>query len=469
MKLAQIAHLDLSRANVSALLELPAPESLNLTGTPKQIVAALDNLFSMWQQIVISKAEIPLERFEWTCQQGHKHEVEGEELRGRLLLSVSGYFDFLVARFLAKGARKGEWPFPNALRIDGFRRFIPEKGSVLDNIRLSEFRILSFNYFFSLFGLYFTSLFRDRVVPRPLCALFESIAHDALSDLFSSCFHAVGQDEKIAARRLTYGILNFAKHVYAEVPNLDSARRFGPFSMIRLDELVPLARRDALLQRRYGVKNVERVFENQLALVMQSFGLYVVSTHIGRSTVDLVCISPTADERITFLIEAKTTKTPYALPLKDSRALRDYVSDVRRSLTTLPPLSYVLIIAFEPARTIRTKLAKLEADAAVPVRFVRAQQIAELREQITGPLPLRVFSANVLMGDGILEGSFVDAVVQSYRAEQEAHRAFVDAMLSARGVVPPVRGWATRGEHDPEEWPRTIWRRPLTLEVCGSS
>ncbi len=448
MKVKRIAELDLSRASVSTLLDLPPPESLKLAGTPKENVAALDNLFSIWQQVAIEKAEIPLEKFEWTCSQGHRHHVEGEDLRGRLLLSVAGYFDFLVARFLAEPTRDS-WPFPRGLRIAAFRQFIPEKTSIDQNIRLYRFRVFACDYFFSLFGLCFTSLLRGPSILKPLSANFEAFAHKSISDLFMAFSQVIGDYEKIAANRLTVSVLDFAKRVYSDAPNLDSVHRFGPFSMIRLDELVPLAKRDASVQRRYGAKNVERVFENQLALVMQSFGLYVVSTRIGRSTVDLVCISSNADERVTFLIEAKTTKKPYTLPLKDSRALKDYVSDVRRSLTSLPALSYVLIVASDPSKTIRPKLAKLEANAAVPVRFVRARQIAELRERIVGPLPLKVFSANVLMRDAILDDTFVDAVVQSYEAEQQAHKTFVDAMLSARGVLPPARGWAMRGEHDP--------------------
>lgn len=143
----------------------------------------------------------------------------------------------------------------------------------------------------------------------------------------------------------------------------------GPFSAIRLQELSLLANRDKSVMRRYGKKNVERVFETQLALVlvMQSFGLYVVSTRTGQSTVDLVCISASPEERVTFLLEAKTTKATYALPKTDFRALQYYVNTVRRSLSTLPPLSFCLIVGSKASKTLGGKLAALEAEASVPV------------------------------------------------------------------------------------------------------
>jgi hypothetical protein len=193
------------------------------------------------------------------------------------------------------------------------------------------------------------------------------------------------------------------------------------------------------MQKRYGRKYVERVFEKQLALIMQSFGLYVVSTRVGQSTVDLVCISSDPLERITLLVEAKTTKGNYSLPRKDDRALRDYIDDVRRILTTLPPLSLVLLLGNKPSRTLNAKLGRLETHACVPVRFMPARELALLRERIIGPLPLRIFIREAVARSRIVDATAVTAIVESYDATQAAHRSFVEAMLSTQGTLPAIR------------------------------
>jgi hypothetical protein len=75
----------------------------------------------------------------------------------------------------------------------------------------------------------------------------------------------------------------------------------GPFSALRLAELSLLAERHDSVKRRYGDKRVEKRFEQQLALLMQSFGFYVVATKTGTRTVDLVCVGGVGEDRLTFL------------------------------------------------------------------------------------------------------------------------------------------------------------------------
>src|SRR6202041_1722740 len=88
----------------------------------------------------------------------------------------------------------------------------------------------------------------------------------------------------------------------------------GPFSLLRLPELQLLASQDPRMQQRYGPKQVEKNFELQLALLMQSFGFYVIRTRVGERTVDLICISGDPTASYTLMVEAKTSKAPYAMP-----------------------------------------------------------------------------------------------------------------------------------------------------------
>lgn len=448
MDLRDLAQIQLTTKEVQSLLELPPPESSKITGTCKQLVLAVDNLFDLWREILVSGKPIPLEIFAYKCPEGHKIKITGEDLRGRLLLVVACYFDYLLRLWLekSKSCKGKDYPV-TLLSMDAAQSFLPKHIDSKYDFRISAFRMFSSQYFFALFSLHFISLFRHTSLPQPFVFRFEAFAHETLLALFNSATQIPGDNEKAAANRLIGGALELAKTVYGDAPKLNKEHKTGPFSTIKLDELSMLARRDDSMLSRYGHKYVERRFESQLALILQSFGLYVVSTRIGHSTVDLVCISSSSEKPLTFLLEAKTTASPYTLPKKDFRALRDYVSDVKRSLSTLPPLSFVLVTGCEASKTLSAKLTYLENEASIPIRFIRAQQIAEIRERITGPLPVKMFAHLVLAGDKVLSKNFADQLVSCYEAEHKAHTTFVESMLTARGVTKPCLEWT---QHHPK-------------------
>lgn len=141
--------------------------------------------------------------------------------------------------------------------------------------------------------------------------------------------------------------------------------------------------------------------------------------HICRSNVQL-----------TFLLEAKTTSRPYSLPRDDARALIEYVQEVRRALTTLPTLLFVLIVGPEASSTLSDKLRRLELEVGLPIRFCRAEDLAQLRDSITGPLPLDEMVRRVQVGPWILPPTFVQDIQNRHEQLRESHDAFVRAMLS---------------------------------------
>jgi hypothetical protein len=207
----------------------------------------------------------------------------------------------------------------------------------------------------------------------------------------------------------------------------------GPFSSIRLSELQAIACRDEAVLKRYGERNVAQVFEHQLALIAQSFGFLVVQTRTGTRRVDLVCISPDPTDPYTVLIEAKSTRKPYALPTDDQRALKEYVEEVRRTLVTLPSLRLVLLVGPSAASTLDRKLTDLERKVGTPVRFIGAKDLAELRDRIAGPVPPRPLRDSAIgAASRILNDQYVTAVVDAVRKTHEAHTKFVDALLTQR-------------------------------------
>jgi hypothetical protein len=207
----------------------------------------------------------------------------------------------------------------------------------------------------------------------------------------------------------------------------------GAFSSLRLPELHLLATRADVVKARYGDRKVEKVFEQQLALLIQSLGFYVVSTRTGEATVDLVCISADPASPFTFLLEAKSSGRPYTLPSDDRRALLQYIEDVKSNLTTSPPLSFVLIVGGTPQNTLKEKITDLELAANVPIRFCTAQELANLRETLIGPNPAGIIKRAVLRADKIIEGKDLQRVTEEVlghiRAQEELIRSFLTGSI----------------------------------------
>ena len=272
---------------------------------------------------------------------------------------------------------------------------------------------------------------------------FQKIAHQCIQKLLAAQTLSKYRYQKALAERLAWSLVEYLIEGYtAHEQTSNKEHPIGPFSWLRPAELSLLARRDDSVAAKYGKKHIERVFEQQLALIFQSLGFHVISTRAGQSMVDLVCVSPDPATRVSFLIEAKTSGRRYALPTRDARALKEYVEDVKAALRTFPPLGFILIVGDEPARTLPAKLTGLEASIGVPVRFCRAQQIADLRELIPGPVPVATFCNQIMTSPNILAADFVNRVAQDYQAVQNAHAAFAGQLLALhQGKTPVEQAW----------------------------
>jgi hypothetical protein len=269
--------------------------------------------------------------------------------------------------------------------------------------------------------------------------VLEDVTHAALVRLHD--FQSQAPDPTLAALcgRLLHSVLHALADVYSEsATGWDKSWRPGPFSDLRLQELSLLASRDEAMLRRYGTKLVEKRFEQQLALLFQSLGFIVIQTRTGARTVDLVCVSNDPLQRVTFLVEAKTSKAPYSLPAKDERALRDYVAEIDETLTTLPRLRFVLLVSHGATKTLEGKLRDFETKSATSIRFVTASALGQLRSHIPGPAPVGPFAKLVLESPHILPDDFVAALSETYRRHHDAHRDFAQALMSAGRGLPPM-------------------------------
>ena len=279
---------------------------------------------------------------------------------------------------------------------------------------------------------------------------FESIAHDALSSMYGLSLSATGP-LKLLSNRLIAGSLERLSEIYRTADeSWNREHRIGPFSQIKLSEFPLMASRNEAMIELYGQKHLEKAFEQQLALIVQSLGFYVVSTRTGERMVDLVCMSPNPYSQATILIEAKTSKRPYALPSKDERAILEYVDEIRRSLTTFPSLQLVLIVGPRAGKTLGNKLKRLELRLGIPTRFCTAQDFAEIRESIPGPIPLNLLIEQILSSSHVLEKRLGVSIAKKYTAIQTAHSDLVRTMLD-RSIPRPTQAecWpdnATKGD-----------------------
>jgi hypothetical protein len=182
---------------------------------------------------------------------------------------------------------------------------------------------------------------------------------------------------------------------------------------------------------RYGEKRVEKVFETQLSLLVQSLGFAVVRTRSGERRVDLLCIAGGPGE-FTFLLEAKTSARPYSFSTADERALSEYVRDVRRSVAgNIPALRFVLLVGASPAKTLASKLQRFEAENSVPTRFMKAGALVRLRAGLPGPVRAPTLEARLLASPSVVPDEVVDDVITKQRDVEMAHTGFVRTLLGS--------------------------------------
>ncbi len=189
----------------------------------------------------------------------------------------------------------------------------------------------------------------------------------------------------------TAKVLEWLSKRYFVPPNEDPFKNFlehpGVYSSLSLIEIPLLAARAPLMAAKHGEKQIERVFENQLGLLMQSFGFFVVKATPFERRVDLSCTYHAGSDGYTILIDAKSTKSSYNLPVTDSRALEEYLETTKKAVCSAPSPEAVIIVSDRPGRSLRGKLEQMEKSCRVPVRFVSARELCALREAIPGSLP----------------------------------------------------------------------------------
>lgn len=435
MKIQDLVNISLDEAGINLLVSLPAPhKSPLMKANSTDLLASCKTFHKLWEELVIDQVSLPDVQLK-NMPKDMIIPTTREEIWNSVFLTIVCYYDYSFFRIIRKEKHTG---LPSGLNIHSIEKFLPADVKKVDSGY--NVRILSFEYFMCLLSLYFAPMMKHPSIPSWISNTFNNSYHGSVHGLFQKVV-ALPTGKRNAGLTMLNSVLEYAKDTFGKMQN-NKEYKPGIFSVINTEELSLIASRDAQTVKQYGAKSLEKVFERQLALIMQSLGMIVVSTKMGTRTVDLICISSFPDKPYTCLIEAKTTNKPYSLPRKDFRALKEYIDDVRHTLHTLPPLRFVLVSAYKSSRTLDSKLRELQADTGIPIRFISSQQIADLRENIIGILPPDIFADKILSSPQILDSDFVTEIEKRYSLMQKAHADFVETIFSARGILPHY------GSHD---------------------
>ncbi len=358
---------------------------------------------------------------------------QGGDLRDLITLKVGAYYDLAIRILIEAPDLPRGTVLPPGFDWRIVSRAFQHREELKRGVKVTDERALSADFIAIPYLLGLSSTYYASSVHGPPWSMrtMEVVAQKALNHLVTTRRVTTYRYQKLLADLLIRSLLDYhIQYLSSVVDSLDRAHRSGVFSAIRLAELSLLATRADSVLKKYGRKHVEKVFEHQLSLIFQSFGLQVISTRQGRNTVDLFCLSSDSADGYSFMVEAKTTKGHYSLPPRDARALKEYANDITSALKSLPKLKFILIVAHAPAKTLAAKVTALGASIGVPVRFCRANQIAELREVIPGPVPASSFRDEILKSGPFLPDDFAARVARSYQDLQGAHVEFAEKLLS---------------------------------------
>lgn len=361
-------------------------------------------------------------------------EVSGNELWIGLCTKVAYYYEFSIVRLFKRNETIRERP-PPGINLPSFQSYHAELSGLLDSPTEGSrpfdppftCRLLLVGYLSCLTFIFIIWTLRGTPADDHAGQYYRSQLLTRLMAFQAAAFLIQNEEFRrlhdwliMSVILLMTGLFDYER----PGPQWGGARR-----SLRIGELESVAARSSAAKRRHGEHRLSDVLENQLTLLFQSFGFLVVQARRGERLIDLVCISGDPRAPATVLVEAKSSARPYGLPTRDERAIKEYVSEVRRSLTTLPELALVVVVGATPARALEARLRRLERDTGVPVRFVSASLLVSLSENVLGLTPAMLIPELRSAEGPIVGDSIVVSVVKRLGEQREAHETLVRSLL----------------------------------------
>jgi hypothetical protein len=358
---------------------------------------------------------------------GEIHWPEGEEFGWSVTFAwVVDYFDVAVRALIV---RQSDRLPPGVTPADAKALSSMQLSSTKAKHRHDALEVMKY-YTACLYTSFFLQRASDLNVPGLFHSSFEQQIHASTAQLHLKQTSIEDQAISGIVHHLVHEQLHFLQRYYSRSGAAwnQSGR---PFASIRVTDLPLLASQDKIAATQYGRNEVERVFEQQLALVIQSLGFIAVPAKTGQRRADLICISNDGNASYSFLLDAKSSRAPYTLPMKDVRALIEYIRSLKAVSASLPAPSFVLIVGSTPAAGVSSRLKEIEVAAGLPVRFLTAADLTRLRLSLPGPVPARRFQSAIVEAVHVVPQIAITTLIDAWNREQKAHRDLIDALLAS--------------------------------------
>lgn len=423
----------LTTEQVKSIIALPSPETSFLANAGTQRLVERAEVFScLMLALVNDKLVLPKGTFNGKCPVSGKDKLlRGACIWSRVFYALGSHYNFIQRKLVQSDPTNMQNNIPGVVRNapDELCKTHIRKNS--PQYKLTA-RFITCKYMGLLSSIQAKLHLRASPQMQHLTELCEHVSHDSLNYLQEMSASIPSGCHKLLIEQIIQSSVYFLAKTYevaAKTTNLQ--HKPGILSSIRLAELSLLASRDAAIISKYGEKRVERIFEDQLSSLFHLMGFYVVPARVGEQTGDIICISSDPTCSMTMLVEAKTSGKPYVLPTKDSRAIQDYVAEIRRRMKSLPTLRLVLIVGQEPGKTLEAKLRTLQASTGLPVRFCHAREIANLCESFPISMSLALFIDTILHGSNVVSKATVNRIAEQSQKIQGAHVDLVRSCMES--------------------------------------
>jgi hypothetical protein len=199
-----------------------------------------------------------------------------------------------------------------------------------------------------------------------------------------------------------------------------------------VNELGGLARREPHLLERYGGKEVERRFEQQLNLALRTLRFRTFPASSGQRRGDIICLTERRSAKRgpdAVLIEAKTSAKPYSLPPKDERALIEYAERIQQEPFFNAPLGLICVIGQEPGSNIAVRLRHIQNETQIPTRYCTVTIFANLlRLPAVGVTAIDILDA-LVSADPVVSVDVFSSVYSTAERKWNAQRFDFDTAL----------------------------------------
>jgi hypothetical protein len=425
-----------SPPDLHAIANLAPPSDSYKEFTADELGEAGSLLISVWKMLLFTHTSQVLSRPIAIRQFGMLARTSGDDAIGWLLFILCQHYDAVLVAVITRVGIQKPLPAPG-IEMD----FLLQASKHFEGPRntfLSRAAGFTYDYLVCLWSSLLLTLMHIRGARSTAVLALEEVAHDTATRLVGSLMQREKGDIewrlRVSLAHSAFRIMNFAYHMLANRPK--SVEKKKSYLSLNVHELSLLAGRDTFATEKYGLKRIEKEFEQQLSLLFQSLGFFVIAASPGERTVDLICVPTTPEPLGVLLVDGKTSTHPYALPVSDQRALIEYVERIRRTGMSLPRVTDVLLVGPKAAPGLIDRLRRFQAEINAHVRYCPAELLEDLREALMGTVNQAEFIQALRLCTGVVDKQLIDQLIAR---EQSKSQAVTDLVRTFVGDAPKSR------------------------------